>query len=217
MMYAATGVAIVGSALGVVVGGPFSMVPSLAAVGLSFANRQSETIRARKFIRYRVQKDLSRKIWQHERVSIRIIPSQLDQGWALRFALDGKFLDFEGDEAYHTAHIVAPAINVGGASSKATQEAVDEIETVGSATEYFRRVLDWGQKRHYQVTPLNEYPAPMRLAFEMASHEETERAALEEDLSQLEADWKEAEEIASISDNMFLPQSITDFISRAKR
>ena len=53
----------------------------------------------------------------------------------------------------------------------------------------------------------------MRLAFEMASHEETERAALEEDLSQLEADWREAEEIASISDNMFLPQSITDFIA----
>jgi hypothetical protein len=148
---------------------------------------------------------------------LRIIPSQHEQGWALRFALDGKFLDFEGREAYHTAHLIAPAVNAAGASSRATQEAVDEIETAGSPTKYFHRVLDWGQNRGYQVTPLKDYPAPMRLAFEMASHEETERAALEEDLSQLEADWKEAEEIASISDNMFLPQSITDFISRAKR
>ena len=74
-----------------------------------------------------------------------------------------------------------------------------------------------GDQRGYQYTGLNQYPVQIRLAFEMASHEETERAALEEDLSQLEADWREAEEIASISDNMFLPQSITDFISRAKR
>jgi hypothetical protein len=57
----------------------------------------------------------------------------------------------------------------------------------------------------------------MRLAFEMAAHEESERIAIEGELAQLESDWKEAEEIASISDNMFLPQSITDFISRAKR
>ena len=96
MLYAATGVAIVASAVGAIVGGPFSLVPSLAAVALGFANRQSETIRARNFIRYRALKDLGGKIWQHERVSIRIIPSQHAQGWALRFALDGKFLDFEG-------------------------------------------------------------------------------------------------------------------------
>jgi hypothetical protein len=48
----------------------------------------------------------------------------------------------------------------------------------------------------------------------MAAHEESERIAVEGELAQLEADWREAEEIASISDNMFLPQSITDFIKR---
>ena len=54
----------------------------------------------------------------------------------------------------------------------------------------------------------------MRLAFEMASHEETERAAMEGELQQLETDWREAEEIASIADNLFLPKSVTDFIER---
>jgi hypothetical protein len=54
----------------------------------------------------------------------------------------------------------------------------------------------------------------MRLAFEMASHEETERAAMEGELKQLEQDWREAEEIASIADNLFLPQAVTDFIAR---
>ena len=40
----------------------------------------------------------------------------------------------------------------------------------------------------------------MRLALEMASHEETERRAMEGELALLEAAWKNAEEIAAIAD-----------------
>jgi hypothetical protein len=44
----------------------------------------------------------------------------------------------------------------------------------------------------------------------MASHEEIERRALEGELSLLEQAWREAEEIAGISDNLFLPESFTE-------
>lgn len=54
----------------------------------------------------------------------------------------------------------------------------------------------------------------MRLAFEMASHEESERRALDGELDRLEQDWKEAEEIAAIADNLFLPKSVTDWLDR---
>ena len=217
MTQAAYGVMAAGSLATLVIGAPLTIAASGVAVILAFLNRKSELGQAQRFIRSRAQAAFGQRVWAKDRVSVRIIPSKHDQGWALRFALDGKFFDFEGRQAYHTAHLVAPAMNAGGATPGETREAVEEIETAGSANEYFRRVVDWGEQRGYQYTGLNQYPVQIRLAFEMASHEETERAALEEDLSQLEADWREAEEIASISDNMFLPQSITDFISRAKR
>jgi hypothetical protein len=57
----------------------------------------------------------------------------------------------------------------------------------------------------------------IRLALEMAAHEEPERRALEGELHLLEAEWKTAEEIASIADDMFLPPSVNDELERLRR
>lgn len=46
--------------------------------------------------------------------------------------------------------------------------------------------------------------APLRVALEMATQEETERRALENELALLHAEWREAEEIASIASIMML-------------
>jgi protocatechuate 3,4-dioxygenase beta subunit len=54
-------------------------------------------------------------------------------------------------------------------------------------------------------------PGVLKLALEMAAHEESERRALEGELAVLERSWKEAEEIAAISDNL----TYTDRIERA--
>jgi len=55
-------------------------------------------------------------------------------------------------------------------------------------------------------------PKPTKLAPEMALHEEQERRALEGELWMLEQAWKEAEEIAEISDDLFLPEGADEFI-----
>jgi hypothetical protein len=52
---------------------------------------------------------------------------------------------------------------------------------------------------------IGELPTEVRLALEMAAHEETERRALHGELALLEAAWREAEEVAAIADDMFLP------------
>ena len=52
---------------------------------------------------------------------------------------------------------------------------------------------------------LHRLPRDLRLALEMALHEDTERRALEGELAILEAAWREAEEIAAIADNLFAP------------
>ena len=53
----------------------------------------------------------------------------------------------------------------------------------------------------------------MRLAVEMATQEATEREALEGELKELEARWREAEEIAHIADNLFVPEGVDSFIA----
>lgn len=91
------------------------------------------------------------------------------------------------------------------------------LEAAASPDEYFRKVLRYGQGRGWKYTGLKDYPEEMRLAFEMASHEESERRALDGELDRLERDWKEAEEIAAIADNLFLPKSVTDWMERHRR
>ena len=51
----------------------------------------------------------------------------------------------------------------------------------------------------------------------MAAHEGSERRALEGELHELETAWKDAEEIAGIADDMFLPESVTTELARLKR
>lgn len=54
----------------------------------------------------------------------------------------------------------------------------------------------------------SEWPPYLRLAFEMAAHEEQERLYLASHLSLLAEAWKEAEAIARIADDLLLPEWI---------
>ncbi|HEX6575296.1 MAG TPA: hypothetical protein VF042_10015, partial [Gemmatimonadaceae bacterium] len=175
-----------------------------------------ELKRAQNVITEHAGRGFGKKIRRHERVDVRIIRSPDAQGWALRFVLDGKFLDNYGWEAQHLAHLVAPAINFQGAASRHVDAAVREIERSGSPQLYFMELVKYRERNDLKYTGLYGYPHEMRIAFEMASHEETERAAIEGDLTQLEADWRYAEEIASIADNLLLPRAVTDLMERFK-
>ncbi|HTJ21486.1 MAG TPA: hypothetical protein VL383_03785 [Gemmatimonadaceae bacterium] len=60
-------------------------------------------------------------------------------------------------------------------------------------------------------TPLYRLPAVDRLALEMAANEDIERRALRRELESLHAAWKEAEEIAAISDELFTDSVFEEF------
>ncbi len=64
---------------------------------------------------------------------------------------------------------------------------------------------------HYSTSrKLSSLPGYVRLAIEMAAHEEQERRFLTLHLSVLEDAWKEAEQIAAIADDLLLPDWIRD-------
>ncbi|MEO5588599.1 MAG: hypothetical protein ABIS03_03345 [Gemmatimonadaceae bacterium] len=202
---------------GAALGGAFmSIAPLVAQAGLLVRIRNKELTRSKKFLKDTVEAALPVKIRHGERAAIRMIGVDDEQGWGLRLSYDGKLLDLHGRDARHTAHLAAPSMNWAGASSSEVASAVREIEEAKSPEHYFARVLDYGQSRGWKYTELMEYPAAMRLAFEMAAHEETERVAIEGELAQLEADWREAEEVAAIADNMFISPAIAEWVQRMK-
>ena len=63
---------------------------------------------------------------------------------------------------------------------------------------------------------LAHLPKEIRLALEMATHEDTERRALEGELALLEDAWKQAEEIAAIADDMFVSDQTRAKLSELK-
>jgi hypothetical protein len=64
------------------------------------------------------------------------------------------------------------------------------------------------RQREFTKYGLFSLPAPQRLALEMALHEEAERRALEGELEELERAWVDAEEVAAISDNLLVPETV---------
>jgi hypothetical protein len=144
--------------------------------------------------------------------------------------------EFVGREAERIAAIVLPKVNRFGANRDGIASAVREIEYAGSAESYLGRLT---QMSHIYTRPkaaerpwrmrrsawrdngdtshgLFGLPAAHRLALEMALHEEAERRAFEGELAELERAWREAEEIAAIADDMFIPTSVTTTIEKLR-
>jgi hypothetical protein len=142
---------------------------------------------------------------------------------------------FTGREAERIASILIPKVNRYGGNQKAVSEAVDEIESMGSADRYMQHLTQvaasytvtmarqrsgWkktGNASNFHKQGLFGLPGPHRLALEMALHEEAERRAMEGELKELERAWEDAEEIASISDSLLLPDSVTQAFEKLKR
>jgi hypothetical protein len=127
---------------------------------------------------------------------------------------------FTGDEALAAARLLLPGVNARGAGKGAVQDAVDYLERSSDPEQLFARTARHhsteGALRHRSVV-LHKLPLAIRLALEMSAHEETERRALEGELHLLESSWREAEEIAGIADDMFLPASVDEELARLKR
>jgi hypothetical protein len=129
-----------------------------------------------------------------------------------------------GDAALRAAGKLLPAINRSGARRGAVAEAVRIIGGVSEPSELFGRYatqdVRLAKRRPAFAIPsghvLANLPTEVRLALEMASHEESERRALDGELAMLETAWKEAEEIAAIADDMFVPDETRARLSALK-
>lgn len=122
-----------------------------------------------------------------------------DDGWA----------HFDGIEAMQAAGTLLAGTNRYGAPAVQVQEAVHRVEEMGDAATFLRSASSLNDSRNIRLTSvLNVWRGlgTMRLssteclALEMSLHEESERRALEGELSLLDAAWREAEEVARVAD-----------------
>ncbi|MES2523287.1 MAG: hypothetical protein V4617_11345 [Gemmatimonadota bacterium] len=122
-------------------------------------------------------------------------------------------LSIRGDEAAGVLRRVMPAVNRGGASRGTVAEGVALIERAGGADHFgtwaASQLRLWSTRQTFGDTgDLAHIPAPARLAFEMALHEESERSALDGELALLEQAWHQAEAIAKIADGLLISPTV---------
>lgn len=124
-----------------------------------------------------------------------------------------------GDAALDVVRRIIPHVNETGARRNAVAEAVRVLEDTGTARETFVRAAQTiGRGPSGDPSrDLEALPSALRLALEMAAHEDVERRALEGELAALEAEWKTAEEIAAIADALTLPEWMADRVTRLAR
>jgi hypothetical protein len=130
--------------------------------------------------------------------------------WRLGIPHDKNMASLEGEAAVLALGKLLPQLNRFGGSRERVKEAVSLIEQETNPTKLFDTVAQQAAKR--DKPKIVSLPEATRLALEMASHEESERRALEGELAVLENAWKEAEEVAAIADNMFLPSFVEDWM-----
>jgi hypothetical protein len=126
---------------------------------------------------------------------------------------------FRGPEALRHAARLLPAINASGGSKRVVQDAVRTLEARRGSEAYLDQFFGGRAATDHRgrERPILRLPAPTRLALEMALHEEAERRAIEGELTQLLAAWREAEEIAGIADDLFLPAEVEARLAELKR
>ena len=126
-----------------------------------------------------------------------------------------------GEDALRIMGQILPTMNYKGASKRKLDEAITLVEEHRDTHAFFRAAARTADRPSWfyesRRGTLRQLPSETLLALEMISHEESERQALEGDLRILEEAWREAEEIAAISDDMFLPEEILSRLSEMKK
>ena len=159
------------------------------------------------------------KLKNQDLLGTRLRPDVDGAGFKLQVRKGKRKVWYHGAEARRFAAAILPRINAMGGKEETVRQAVDRIETAGHPERFLMKTAELDSYHDKNQIPgyINKMPKPTKLALEMALHEEQERRALEGELWLLEHAWREAEEIAEISDSLFLPEGTDDFIRKHGR
>ena len=151
------------------------------------------------------------------------VPHQVWRGLPRKGAAVAATSTMTGDVALRALSRLLPHANRDVGSKRNVSDAAATIETARSIQELVRAAStnDEARKTHLKVkegrSNIAILPARIRLAMEMALHEDDERRAMEGELAALEARWQEADALAKIADSLFLPDDVERELVRLKK
>lgn len=215
----ATGLTIVGGAAAglAVVSGTVALAAAAAAVGLSvvpaafsgLAWLDEKYTHDRVLTRVRDESGTMRSLKLRHFARLEVAMANNQAGWKFRVAHESGMLELEGAEATRIAGHILAHINRAGGTAAQLDDAARRITALGDAERYIRHTSELRETRRYSrsifwnddvgVLGLTQTE---RLALEIAVHEDAERNMIRTELVSLEAAWREAEEIAAISDGL---------------
>ena len=134
---------------------------------------------------------------------------------------------FHGKDARRVAGKVIHLVNRGGAKLPAVQDAVSMMADVGGPEAFLQETWGkgrpepgssrgWARTLDWKGAPIGAMGHRGSIALEMALNQEQERKALEGELVELRAAWRNAEEMAQISDSLLIPEDIEDKVTSLK-
>jgi hypothetical protein len=193
-------------------------------------------LNGRTLVRFRTDDGRLLKLKLPHLNSMRLVVPGPGEEWQVQYKnVQGKGKErtlLVGSEAQRFVGAALPRLNSSGGSQATVRDAVAEIERTGGPESFLLALTaratpkKSGTRRGASVStedphgisqlvqPLATLPRPLRLATEMALHEEQERRALEGELAVLETAWREAEEIAGIADDLLVPDTARSFLDR---
>lgn len=153
-----------------------------------------------------------------------ITPSEASPGWSIHIQRSEivqvtggqtrvlKWREFRGEDAVRLARRALPLLNRRTPSFVTVADAVAEISAMGGVETYLSHAAALKPK----WVAFRYYPKPILLAMEMALFEDEERRAMEGELERLAEAWREAEQIAAISDQLIEPEGWEAFRERVR-
>jgi hypothetical protein len=100
--------------------------------------------------------------------------------------------------------------NAAGATGARVRSAVRMIDRARTPQAFLARAEEDARRQGSGYRDVWAMPLEIRLAMEMASHEDAERHALEGELAELERHWREAEELAAIADGLAVTPAVEE-------
>ena len=235
IMVAGGGTAAFGAALAIGAGAGLS----IAVFGGLIANVMNTIVHGRpEEIVARIRTDAAGTVSVRRRhlAETRLVPGT-DAPLALDLRFKGGETRIEGREALRVAGTLMPHVNRYGGKPELVKSAVNVLDEAGGADAYLERLSKYASNatavplkrasRKFKpkqsawtggyTSGLFGLSSPDRLALEMALHEEAEWRALRGELAELERAWRDAEEIAAISDDILTPSPIQSALERLRR
>lgn len=137
-----------------------------------------------------------------------------EHGWALRLATGEQSVRATGTTATHGLRGVLTAANFFGGRPSQINEAIQRIGAVGDSHRFIERVASVASQ--HGAANVNHLPPEIRFALEMALHEDVERQAMEGELATLTEEWRLADEVAQIADNLLIGSDVVASLNRLK-